>query len=413
VVHIHRPPGGGQVEPAPEIATVASEIVALTRVVSDAAQAAPGKLVNLEVILGVLPAIPTFSQLVASPVEAVKTFEPGESPQPGDVGGTLTSTSLPSVDETFQHLQITPTGGLPTTLDGTVTADPTGTLTATLLSTVDGVVATVSHAVEVQVQYIVRREGEQAPLKPNRDYQIFGSALAVGILLMPRFVDDTVLATATRYFIQVEVDVRVHLPGPPDNPGVESSTAIGIPVVMPNVPVPSVFVYGANPSFAPGDERLVLMVRRRSELKTIGEVISVLNGVLEVLAALRGLFYVAGFLVDGLEVLAELVAMTPRATISVGDIPDLEDHDDLRSQQGAALLFGVSGTAIRLFDDTGFEDKTFDIVVPGPATSGLVQLNVGYRYVPDVAREWNGNTAESVRWIDQSIDVTPLRLQMP
>jgi hypothetical protein len=196
-VRIPRPPIG-PVEPPPDIATIASEILALTRVTSDASQAAPGKLVNFEVIPGVAPAIPTFSQLVASPLEAAKTLEPGETPQPGDVGGKLTSTSLPSVDETFQNLQITPVGGITTTLDGTVAVTPTGALEATLLSTVDGVVATISHAIELSVAYTVRREGSGVPLEPERDYQIFNAGLNAGILLVPKFVDDNLIAAPTR-----------------------------------------------------------------------------------------------------------------------------------------------------------------------------------------------------------------------
>jgi hypothetical protein len=179
---------------------------------------------------------------------------------------------------------------------------------------------------------------------------------------------------------------------------------------MPNMPVPAVFVYG---EFGPDDLRIVVMVRRRSQLQTIGQVVAALNGVLEVLSALRGLFAVASLLVDGLQTLAELVSMTPRATISVGDIPDLEAHDDLANVGGDAVLFGVSGTWVRLYDDTNYEDNTFEIVVPDTTISGVVELNVGYRYVDHISRHWDDNQAESVHWEGEPTDLSALRPQVP
>jgi len=398
--------------PTPGDPTVAQQVVDLTRVVSDASRAVPGRAVTVEVIPGVLSAVPSISQLLQSALEAGKALDPAQPVEPGAVGAEIVSTELPMVDETFSDLQITPPGGLPTTLNGTLGVTPTGDLKQTLLAAVDGVVSTVSDILEISVGYsVVDADGK--PLRFEHDFTVLNAVenpLGASVLIRPSFVDDTLLAPADEFQIVVHVVVRVRLPALAGGAHVEAEKTVRIPVVLPAVRVPAVLLVAANRDFGLDDERVAVILRQQSPHRVVSDLMQGLNDVMDVLGGLRALLPFVP-IVGGLTVLAQVLATTPRIYNAFGDVPDLESYGDLRSTHGAMLLFGVAGTQVTFFDDTDYEDWTLDVVVPATNVSAL-SVPLGMVFHPSLYDFWqtsDGNKSpESLKWVGPTIDLSRL-----
>jgi hypothetical protein len=387
--------------------TVAQQIVDLTRVISDASSAVPGRAITVEVIPGVLPAVPSISQLLQSAAEAGKALDPTQSVQPGAIGGELVSTELPVIDETFQNLQITPSGGLPTTLNGTVEVTPTGELKQTVTAALDGVVSTLSDILEILVGYSV--VGANGPLTFGTDYTVLNAVenqLSASVLIRPPFVDDVMLGPAGEFEIVVHVIVRVRLPALAGGAHVEADKTVRIPVVLSAIRVPAVLLVAANRNFGLGDERVAVILRQQSPNRTVSDLVNTLNAVMDVLSGLRMLLPLVPIF-NGLSVLSAVLAATPRVYIAFGDVADLEQYGDLRSTHGAVLLFGVEGTQVRFYDDTDFADKTKDVVAPA-TTLGSLSMPLGFAFHASLYDSWPNNSPESLRWIGPTIDTSGL-----
>jgi hypothetical protein len=182
---------------------------------------------------------------------------------------------------------------------------------------------------------------------------------------------------------------------PAGGPHVDAGKTVEIPVILPAVRVPAVLLVAAQSGFGLGDERVAVVVRQASPAQTVGDLVSTVNVLMDVIGGLQEFLPLVP-LVNGFRVLTDVIATAPRVYFALGDVADLEGYGDLRSTHGAVLLFGLEGTQVRFFDDTNWEDSTFDLVVPATEIGGL-SVPIGWVYYPSLYDEW-GNSPESLQW---------------
>lgn len=325
-----------------DLADIAREILSATRIVTDAANASPGKPVNVSVILGLSPQVPTNFNV-----------------------------------------------NLPGTLPGTL-----GALTS--------VVSALVNSVKIKVKYTVTKGSAAAPssefkvtppLDNPSDFSELNS-LNVAFLLKPPIGDDTELVNPIDYKIVVDIFVdvegsKVHTgpdlpPDVPQNPAaIGPLPSIEIPVAMPALGIPAILFLAANPNLAGGgnsDNKLLVMVRASSPIRDLGTLVATINQLMGTLNTLRD---VLGWSIafepfttgpsggppGALSLALNAINTIPVVFFSIGNANNLEDLGDFGELKGvgdfnekasSSLLIAKTGTQVTLYNSTNFTGETLN-----------------------------------------------------
>lgn len=335
-----------------DLSDVAREILSATRVVTDAAGASPGKPVNVAVLPGFGPQAPTNFNLS------------------GTLGGTV--------------------GGA-----------------------ISGVLSAVVNAVTIQVKYTITSDGAHQPPKsvaaPPLDKPTDFSALNplnVAFLLEPPLSDDTVLGTPITYTIQVDVSVDVEgNTVKTGDPG--AIPPIKVSVVMPALGIPAVFLLAkhANLKAFDGDDpgQLLVMVRASSPLRDLGTLIATWNALMNTLSTLQDVLgWAAAFgdVTGALGLVVTAVNTIPTVFLSVGNAHDFGDFGDLEGEGSSALLIGVTGTQVTLFNDQdysqgGINDEHSLFTVTDIGAPKGIATGIGISNLPTFGN-WDTDAGESM-----------------
>lgn len=333
---------------------LASQIVSMTRVTSDAKGATPGVPVSVSVVPGIASAVPSALSLS------------------GSIGGTL--------------------------------AGPlTGTLTPLITK------------VEIVVEYTVKNEDGTAvaasEFSTNPPLPASGThPLDVEFLLRPPIGEDIRRTPARKYVIQVDVTVRLD--------GNEASTKnpplqpLKVPVAVPAIGVPAVLVL-AQHSFGTGDYPgdVLCMVRSGSPLRSLDKVVGALNDLAETLDTLKtilGLASVANPFGD-VDLILDAFQKAPIVYFAVGGAPDFNEFggwDTLGfggfdDEASSALMLGVTGTRARVWSSEDFSDSdwhehsTFEVPDLGTALGLAVPLGFGV-FRLDTFGDWDTDAGDSM-----------------
>jgi hypothetical protein len=336
----------------------AQQILALTRVVSDADAAQPGKPVTVEVL-------PGFSGVVPSTA-------------------TLNNVNLNGALGSLGAL--------------------TGAITGKLDSLVAPVTLTVTFAVKRDGQPVAQDEFVASP--PIGVAGSDSDPLNVAFLLRPPLTDDTTFVDAFNY----EIDVKIHIAVE----GLQADKTVTVPVVMPPIEIPALCLLSKHTNFdlIDGDDggSLVVMVRASSQLRELGTVVATINKVMGLLKTVKSVLDLGSLFLDTLGEVATLIGMMPTVYFSIGNIPDLDDNGiSFEDDASALLVIGLKGTQVTLFSDEGFdtggideEHSTFtvnEIMLPGGVGSGIGMLRMDSfgDWQTDAGDNMNDDTA-SVRW---------------
>jgi hypothetical protein len=317
---------------------VAQQLIDLTRVVTDAAGAAPGKPVHIDVLPGF-------------------------------------STALPST----------------TTLNGvTFSGNIVGTLAGTLTGTLSGVLNTLVEPIQFSVRFAVRKKkadamggGFEAATKgPGQDFIAAPDigvgadtdALNLAFLLKPPVGEDTNATEPIHYAIDVTISVTVE--------GLSAMKTITVPVDVPAVQIPALLILGKHAHFKvyEHDEAgsLFVMVRASSPLRDLGTVVATLNRVTGLANTLKSILDFGSIFIDALGEAARLIGSVPTVYFSVGNAPDLNDNGlSFEEMASSLLLIGVHNgsavplvganvptqpgvTQVTLYNDEGFDKGGLD-----------------------------------------------------
>jgi hypothetical protein len=315
---------------------VAQQLIDLTRVVTDAAGAAPGKPVHVDVLPGFSTALPT-------------------------------TTTLNGV-----------------TLSGSIV----GTLAGTLTGTLAGVLNTLVEPIQFSVTFSVRKGvdemggggmmankgiGQDYIATPDINVNPNTDPLNAAFLLKPPVGEDTDATPPIHYAIDVTISVMVE--------GLSASKTLTVPVDVPAVQIPALLLLGKHANFAvyDGDDAgsLFVMVRASSPLRELGTVVATLNRVMGLVGTLKSILDFGSIFIDALGEAAKLIGTVPTVYFSVGNAPDLDgDGLSFEDEASSLLLIGVhngspvpggadvptvSGvTQVTLYNDEGFDKGGID-----------------------------------------------------
>jgi hypothetical protein len=336
---------------------LAAQIIATTRVVSDARDAAPGRPVSVSVIPGLSTSAPTGFNLTGSLT--------------GALAGGLTGTLAPlitKVDITVKY-SVTDRAGNP--------------VAASQFSTNPPLPATGSHPLDVQ------------------------------FLLRPPIGED-IRRTAAAEFV-VRVDVTVTVDGNPATTLPPAPTTglqpFKIPVSVPAVGIPSVLVL-AQHSVSDGDfpGQVLCMVRSASPLRSLDRVVGTLNAVSETIGRVKdllGLVSVANPVGD-IDFILDVFQRASIVYFSVGGAPDFNEFGGwdvlgfggFDDEASSAFMLGVTGTQARVWSSEDFSDSwphehsTFTVPDLGVA-NGLPAVGFGV-FRLDSFGDWDTDSGDSM-----------------
>jgi len=304
-----------------DLSDIAREIINSTRVTTDAANATPGTPVNVSIVPGLSPQVPTNFSL-------------------------------------------------------------TGTLGGTVGGALSGVLSALVNSVKVKVKYTVTNGGGAVP---SSDFSVTPpldnpsgfselNSLNVAFLLKPPIGDDTELVDPIDYKIVVDIlldieGTKVHTgpdsdPDAPANPpAIGPLPSIEIPVIMPALGIPAILLLAANPGLAGGgnaDNKLLVMVRVSSPIRDLGTLVATINKLMSTLNSVRdvlGWSIALDLLLDALSSGVNAINAIPLVFFSVGNPRNLEDLGDFNEQASSSLLIGTAGTQVTLFNSTDFSGE--------------------------------------------------------
>ena len=222
-----------------DLTDLATQIIGLTKIVSDAKQAVAGKPISVSVIPGYSPSLPSAFNLT----------------------GTLGSGALGNV-----------------------------------LQPLTGVLVPLITSVQITVKYVVKRDGTPltaAEFSTNPPLPSAGThPLDVEFLLAPPIGEDIGRTKPANYVIEVHVDVTLdgHSAGTGSNP-------LKIPISVPAIGIPAILLlaqHSKSDSDFPG--QVLCMVRPASPLVSLDKVVSTLNTLADTLDTVKDLIGLVGAL---------------------------------------------------------------------------------------------------------------------
>jgi hypothetical protein len=290
-----------------DLADIAREIIDATSIVTDAANASPGKPVNISVIPGLSPQVPTNFNL-------------------------------------------------------------TGTLGGTVGGALSGVLNALVNSVKITVKYKVAGgpPGTNFVATPplSADPAI-SDPLNVAFLLKPPIAEDTTLGDTITYTITVDLTVNVegHIirtgpPTPPNPPSLE------IPVVMPALGIPALLLLNKHADFKPYDGdagQLVVMVKAASPLRELGSALGTINKLMSTVKTLQSVLGWGTSFADftgALTLAVTAINTVPTVFFSLGNARDLGDFGGFDDEASSLLLIGIAGTQVTLFSQEDFNQDT-------------------------------------------------------
>jgi hypothetical protein len=332
---------------------IAQQIADATRVVSDASEATPGKLVHVEIIPGFSPALPTSSTLTLT----VGTL------------GALSGAISTLIDSIRIGVKITVTqGGNPATPGVDFIATPALGNTGTSC--------------------------DSATIDTTGNLTTTPDPLSLTFLLRPPIGEDiNVGMPALDYVIDINLCINVE--------GVTLNKDIQIPISVPAIPIPVILVLGKHANFGVGDDAwLFVMVQAGSPIKSLDQVITTFNSLARVIRSLEALFSFASDFIHAVSLAATAISTIPSVFFHQGGfVSDMDDAagSDIDDEASAALIIGLGvgtvgtspnpinvtltgqPTAVTFYSDTGFEDDhvTFTVteLLPGSVLGIAKQLN--------------------------------------
>ena len=325
---------------------IAHQIADATRVVTDASDAAPGKLVHVDVIPGFSPAIPSTSTLT------------------GTLGalGALSGTLNTLVDSIRIGVKITVTQDGRSAVPGTdfiATPAFANTGSSCDAATIDPMTGQL-----------------KAPSDP----------LSLAFLLRPTIGEDINIGQPSLdYVIDINLCVNVE--------GVTVNKDIQIPVSLPPLPIPAILLLSKHANFqAFGDDGwLFVMVQAGSPVQSLDQVIATLNSIARILRGLESLLNFASNFIETLSLAAKAISTIPSVFFHQGGfVSDMDSAvgSDIDDEASASLIIGLATntltgdpTAVSFFSDTGFDTEdnyvTFTVteLVPGSIVGVHKQIN--------------------------------------
>jgi hypothetical protein len=362
---------------------IAQQILDLTRVVTDADAAQPGKPVRVSVL-------PGFS-------------------------------AAPTVSTNFDNVTLT------------------GTLAGTIKGTLDTFVEAIVFKVSVGVRKDVGDAGQGGTpaekgvghdfiATPDVGVNLAGDPLDIAFFLKPPVGEDTVFNEPARYAIDVTLSVKTELLSAP------VTKIITVPVAVPAVEIPALVLLGSADGFATydgdGAASLLVMVKASSALRDLGAVVATLNSLMGLARTLESLLVFGGLFIKALSDAADIISRAPTVYFSVGNAPVLDDNGlDIEGVISSLLLIGVHDgsnvqlpdgdgnvptvpgvTQVTLYSDEGFdkdgideEHTTFSVEeqVFGGFHTGVGLLRIesfsNMKWASDPGEDMDGATS-SVRW---------------
>ncbi|HVS21359.1 MAG TPA: hypothetical protein VHD88_05885 [Pyrinomonadaceae bacterium] len=300
-----------------DLTDIAREIINTTRVVTDAANASPGKPVNVTVLPGLSPQVPTNFNL-------------------------------------------------------------TGTLGGTVGGALSGVLSALVNSVKIKVKYSVTKGGAAVsssefkvtpPLANPSDFSELNS-LNVAFLLKPPIGDDTELVDAFEYKIVVDLSVdveghEVHTGSPPNPPPIGAFPSIEIPVAMPALGIPALLLLSKHSNFNvyDGDNpgQLFVMVRGSSPLRELGTLVATINRLMSTIKTLQDVLGWGAAFADftgALTLASTAINTIPTIFFSLGNAHDLGDFGGFDDEASSSLLIGTAGTQVTLYSQEDFDKET-------------------------------------------------------
>ncbi len=318
---------------------IAQQIADATRVVTDATDAAPGKLVHVDILPGFSPALPGTSTLT------------------GTLGalGALSGTLNTLVDSIRIGVKITVKQGANPAVPGTdfiVTPAFSNTGSSCDSATID---PATSH------------------LKTKPD------PLSLAFLFKPPITEDiNVGFPSLDYVIDVNLCINVE--------GVTLNKDVQIPVSIPPIPIPAILVLGKHANFGTADDAwLFIMVQAGSPIRSLDQVIATFNSIARIMRSLESLFAFAGNFVKALNLVAQAISTIPSVFLHQGGfVSDMDDASgsDIDDEASAAVIIGLAKntltgtpTSVTFYSDTGFEDDHVTFTVTELAPSSIIGIS--------------------------------------
>jgi hypothetical protein len=329
---------------------LAQQIVDLTRVVTDTADAQPGKPVQIGVLPGFSPGLPATSTL-------------------------------------------------------------TGSLVGPLSGTLSGVLNTLVDPVTLAVKFSVKKDGMPVAATDFQATPAIGvgasDPLSVAFLLKPPVGEDTTSTEPFHY--QIEVSLTVTVEGVTANKTI--AVPIDLPAI--EIPALLLLGKHANFAVYDGDDAgsLFVMVRASSPLRDLGTVVATVNRLIGTIRTVQSVLDFGSNFIDALSLAATVIGTIPTVFFSIGSCDDLDDHGiSFEDDASSLLLVGVKDTKVTLYSDEGFDKGGLDeehsifnadeVMVAGIGTGvGLKKIDTfsGLDWQTDPGDGMNDDTA-SVKW---------------
>ena len=336
-----------------DLSDLAKQILLLTRVASDAKEAAAGKTVSVSVLPGLSSTLPATQQLAGSIA--------------GTLAGTIAGTLTPLITKIDIKVEYTVTNKAGTPVaSGTFSTNP--------------------------------------PLPAGQPHPF-----DVEFLLKPPIGEDIKRTPAIDYIIQV--DVTVDIDGHSASTKNPPLTPFKIPVSIPAIGIPAVLVlaqHSLGSADYPGD--VLCMVRSASPLRSLDKVVETLNTVSNTLSTVKDIVGLAGIAnpLDGIDLILDAFQKASIVYFSVGGAPDFNEFggwDTLGfggfdDEASSALMLGVTGTQARVWSSEDFSDSdwhehsTFTVPDIGVA-NGLPAVGFGI-YRNDSFGDWDTDSGDSM-----------------
>ena len=337
-----------------DLSDLATQIIGLTKVVSDAKEAIAGKPISVSVIPGFTPSIPSVQNL---------------------------------------------TGTLGSGLAGSIIQPIAAALTPLIT------------AVQISVKYVVTRDGMQVAateFSTNPPLPSTGThPLDIEFLLAPPIGEDIGRTKPAKYVIEVHIEVSLdgHSAGTGANP-------LKIPVLVPAIGIPAVLLLAqhtkSDPNF-PGD--VLCMVRPASPLVSLDKVVSTLNTLADTLSTVKDLLGLAGAVnpFDALDTMLNVVQRASVVYFAVGGAPDFNEFGGwdvlgfggFDDEASSAFMIGATGTRARVWSSEDFSDSdwhehsTFEVQDLGTTLGLPVQLGFGF-FINESFGDWDTDAGDSM-----------------
>ena len=325
-----------------DLTDVASQILAATRVATDAANAKPGEPVNISVFPGFSPQVPTDFTLT------------------GTVGLV--------------------TGGL---------------------GPIAGELAAVVSSVKVVVKYSVTKDGaptaayEATP--PLVNDAAVSDPLNVAFLFRPPVGEDVSLTRSFQYVVEIAIKVEVEDGFIAETGAAPKPPPIRIPVDVPPLPFPTVLVvtkHSRSDWRFPG--QTLVMLKAASPHRTLGDLVKTVRELTNYIDKLKAVLQWTPIPnpTQDISLVADIISAAPMVYLALNGARDFDDFGSFDDESSALLFVAPTGAKVTLYsknkyeydpDDMGDADETAATVTAQDIGSAFgVQTGIGVSWQPSL-----------------------------